>query len=162
MSQIARIEAMFTRAIELDDTHGAAYADRARVRVARFVSHADGSEANIAGARADIALAQQYAGGTPHVLVRAAGLAFLVDRDLPRALGLIEAAEQVGPLDSGLLLTKGNFLAFAGRLDDSLAVQAQAARLDPGNAGIHRYWVQNLAAARRPRCKAESTQAVIV
>jgi TolB-like protein/DNA-binding winged helix-turn-helix (wHTH) protein len=151
MSQIARVEAMFTRAIELDDTYGAAYADRARVRVARFVSHADGSEANIAGARADIARAQQYAGGTPHVLVRAAGLAFLVDRDLPRALGLIEAAEQVGPLDSGLLLTKGNFLAFAGRLEESLAVQAQAARLDPGNAGIHRYWVQNLAAARRPR-----------
>ena len=25
------------------------------------------------------------------------------------------------------------------------------ARLDPGNAGIYRYWVQNLAAARRPR-----------
>jgi hypothetical protein len=120
------------------------------VRIARFVSHADGSEANLAGARADIGLAQKYAGGTPHVLVRAAGLAFLVDRDLPRALGLIEAAEQVGPLDSGLLLTKGNFLMFAGRLDESLAVQAQAARLDPGNAGIYRYWVSNLAAAHRP------------
>ena len=149
-SEIDRVEAMFTRAIELDDTYGAAYADRARVRVARFVSHADGSESNLAGARADIALAQKYAGGTPHVLVRAAGLAFLVDRDLPRALGLIEAAEQVGPLDPGLLLTKGNFLMFAGRLDESLAVQAQAARLDPGNAGIYRYWVSNLAAAHRP------------
>ena len=151
MSQIDRVEAMFTRAIELDDTYGAAYADRARVRVARFVSHADGNEANLAGARADIAQAQKYAGGTPYVLVRAAGLAFLVDRDLPRALGLIEAAEQVGPLDAGLLLTKGNFLMFDGRLEESLAVQAQAARLDPGNAGIHRYWVQNLAAAHRPR-----------
>ncbi|MEO6008827.1 MAG: winged helix-turn-helix domain-containing protein [Vicinamibacteraceae bacterium] len=151
VSQIARVEAMFTRAIELDDTYGAAYADRARVRVARFASHADGSETNLAGARADIALAQKYAGGTPHVLMRAAGMAFLVDRDLPRALGLIEAAEQVGPLDSGLLLTKGNFLAFDGRLEESLAVQAQAARIDPGNAGIYRYWVQNLAAAHRPR-----------
>jgi len=151
MSQIARVEAMFTRAIELDETYGAAYADRARVRVARFVSHADGNETNLAGARADIAQAQKYAGGTPYVLVRAAGLAFLVDRDLPRALGLIEAAEQVGPLDAGLLLTKGNFLMFDGRLEESLAVQAQAARLDPGNAGIHRYWVQNLAAAHRPR-----------
>ena len=42
VSQIDRVEAMFTRAIELDDTYGAAYADRARVRVARFASHADG------------------------------------------------------------------------------------------------------------------------
>ena len=131
-SEIDRVEAMFTRAIELDDTYGAAYADRARVRIARFVSHADGSEANLAGARADIALAQKYAGGTPHVLVRAAGLAFLVDRDLPRALGLIEAAEQVGPLDAGLLLTKGNFLMFAGRLEESLAVQAAGGPARPG------------------------------
>ena len=151
VSQIDRVEAMFTRALELDDTYGAAYADRARVRVARFASHADGNEANLAGARADIAEAQKYAGGTPYVLVRAAGVAFLVDRDLPRALGLIEAAEQIGPLDAGLLLTKANFLGFAGRLEESLTVQAQAARLDPGNAGIYRYWVQNLAAAHRPR-----------
>ena len=57
-SQIDRVEAMFTRAIELDDTYGAAYADRARVRIARFASHADGSEANLAGARTDIAQAQ--------------------------------------------------------------------------------------------------------
>jgi len=150
VSEIDRVERMFTRAIELDDTYGAAYADRGRVRIARFASHADGTEKNIAGAREDLALAQKYAGGTPHVLVRAAGLAFLVDRDLGRALGLIEAAEQIGPLDSGLLLTKANFLAFAGRLEASLAVQAQAARLDPGNAGVYRYWVQNLAAAHRP------------
>lgn len=65
-----RVEAMFTRFIELDDTYGAAYADRARVRIARYASRADGSERNVANARADIALAQKYAGGTPHVLVR--------------------------------------------------------------------------------------------
>ena len=162
--EIDRVEAMFTRAIALDATYGAAYADRARVRIARYASHADGREANLAGARADIALAQQYAGGTPYVLVRAAGLVFLVDRDLPRALGLIEAAEQVGPLDAGLLLTKGNFLMSAGRLEESLAVQREAARLDPGNAGIYRYWVSNLAGARRPaeaiRCCGISIRAI--
>jgi TolB-like protein/DNA-binding winged helix-turn-helix (wHTH) protein len=148
--EIDRVEAMFTRAIELDDTYGAAYADRARVRIARYTSRADGSEENIANARADIAMAQKYAGGTPHVLVRAAQLAFLVDHDLRRALGLIEAAEQVGPLDADLLLTKGNFLMFARNLEESLAAQTQAARLDPGNAMIFRFWVSNLAAAHRP------------
>ena len=148
--EIDRVEAMFTRAIELDDRYAAAYADRGRVRVARYVSHADASEANVAAARSDIALAQKYGGGTPHLLVRAASLAFLVDRDLPRALGLIEAAEQVGPLNADLLLTKGNFLMFAGRVEESLRVQAHAARLDPGNAGIYRYWVGNLMAAHRP------------
>jgi TolB-like protein/DNA-binding winged helix-turn-helix (wHTH) protein len=148
--EIARVEAMFTRAIELDDTYAAAYADRGRVRIAKHASRADGSEANVANARADIALAQKYAGGTSHVLVRAAQLAFLVDDDLGRALGLIEAAEQVGSLDADLLLTKGNFLMFAGRLEESLVTHAQAARLDPGNATIFRFWVSNLAAARRP------------
>jgi tetratricopeptide (TPR) repeat protein len=53
-------------------------------------------------------------------------------------------------LNADLLLTKGNFLMFAGRLDESLRVHAEAARLDPGNAGIYRYWVGNLFAARRP------------
>ena len=148
--EIDRVEAMFTRAIELDDTYGAAYADRARVRIARYASRADGSERNVANARADIALAQKYAGGTPHVLVRAAQLAFLVDHDLGRALGLMEAAAQVGPFDADLLLTSGNFSMFAGRLEESLAAQAQAARLDPGNAMIFRFWVSNLAAAHRP------------
>lgn len=148
--EIDRVEGMFTRAIALDETYGAAYADRARIRIARIASHADGREANVANARADIALAQKYAGGTPYVLVRAAQLACLVDHDLGRALGLIEAAEQIGPLNADLLLTKGNFMMFAGRLDESLAVQAQAARLDPGNASIYRFWVSNLAAAHRP------------
>ena len=148
--EIERVEAMFTRAIELDDTYAAAYADRGRVRIAKHASRADGSEANVANARADIALAQKYAGGTPHVLVRAAQLAFLVDNDLHRALGLIEAAEQLGSLDADLLLTKGNFLMFAGRLEESLVTQAQAARVDPGNATIFRFWVSNLSAAHRP------------
>jgi TolB-like protein/DNA-binding winged helix-turn-helix (wHTH) protein len=147
--EIDRVEAMFTQALQLDDTYGAAYADRARVRIARYASRADGSEENVAGARADLALAQQYAGGTPHVLVRAAQLAFLVDHDLPRALGLMEAAAQVGPLDADLLLTSGNFSMFARRLEESLAAQSRAARLDPGNAMIFRFWVSNLAAAHR-------------
>ena len=148
--EIDRVEAMFTRAIELDDTYGAAYADRARVRIARYASRADGSQENVANARADIALAEKYAGGTPHVLVCAAQLAFLVDHDLGRALGLMEAAAQVGPFDADLLLTRGNFSMFARRLEASLAAQAQAARLDPGNAMIFRFWVSNLFAAHRP------------
>ena len=153
MSQIHCVEAMFTRALALDETYGAAYADRARVRVARFASHAYGNEANLARrARGHRAGAAATPAGTRCTCSSARrGLAYLVDRDLPRALGLIEAAEQIGPLDSGLLLTKGNFLMFAGRLEESLAVQAQGARLILGNAGIYRYWVQNLAAARRPR-----------
>jgi hypothetical protein len=97
-----------------------------------------------------MALAQKYGGGTSHVLVRAAGLAFLVDHDLARAMGLIEAAEQVGPLNADLMLTKGSFLMSAKRGEESLRVLAEAARLDPGNAGIYRFWVSGFAAARRP------------
>jgi TolB-like protein/DNA-binding winged helix-turn-helix (wHTH) protein len=150
LQQIERVEDMYTQAIALDRTYGAAYADRARVRTARFVSRADGSRENLDGARSDIALAQKYAGATPHVLVRAAGVAFLVDRDLPRALALIEDAERAGPLNADLMLTKANFLMFAGRIDESLAEHERAARLDPGNPALFRYWTMNLFAARRP------------
>ena len=146
-----RVETIFTQAIEIDPTYAAAYADRSRIRVARFVSRADGRPENLADARADVDRALELAGDSTLVLMRAAQLAMLVDRDLDRSLRVIAEAERAGPLTPDLMMTKANFLMFAGRQESSLALHEQAARLDPGNAAIYRYWVYNLFAARRPR-----------
>jgi hypothetical protein len=56
----------------------------------------------------------------------------------------------MGPLSADFLLTKANFLAFSGRLEESLAAHEHAANLDPGNPTIFRFWMSNLFAARRP------------
>jgi hypothetical protein len=47
-------------------------------------------------------------------------------------------------------MTKANFLAFAGRQEESLPLYEKAARLDPGNPVIVRFWMVNLFAAHRP------------
>jgi TolB-like protein/DNA-binding winged helix-turn-helix (wHTH) protein len=147
--EIERVESMFTRAIELDDSYAAAYADRARVRIAQFFGGKDESAANADAARADIAMARSLAGDAPYVLMRAAQLAMLVDGDMDEALALIARAEAAGPLTGDFLMTKGSFLAFAGRLDAASVIHEQAASTDPGNPTIFRFWMRNLLSGGR-------------
>ena len=148
--EIARVEDLYSRAIELDPTYAAAYAERCRVRAARLANDVDHTDKTLASARADLAMAQELAGNTPHVLIRTAQLAYFIDGDMPKALELIGEAEKIGPLSADFLMTKANFLAFSGRLEESLAAHERAADLDPGNPTIFRFWMSNLFTARRP------------
>ena len=148
--EFARVEDLYSRAIALDPTYAAAYADRCRVRLAMFANGNDQSGEIVAAARADLAMAQKLAGNTPQVLVRTAQLVYFIDGDMPKALELIGEAEKIGPLNADFLMTKANFLAFSGRLEESLAAHEHAADLDPGNPTIFRFWMSNLFTARRP------------
>jgi TolB-like protein/DNA-binding winged helix-turn-helix (wHTH) protein len=148
--EVLRVKALYTQAIELDPSYAAAYADRCRVQIAMFTAGTDTSEENIAGARADLAMAQKLAGQTTHVLMRSAALAFLIDGELERALTLIAAAERAGPLEGDQLMTKAVFLAASRRVDEALATFALAAKLDPANPAIVRFRMVHLFAARRP------------
>jgi TolB-like protein/DNA-binding winged helix-turn-helix (wHTH) protein len=148
-ADIDRVESMFTRAIELDGGYAAAYADRARVRIAEFYGGKDDTEANAAAARADIATARKLAGDVPYVQIRAAQLAMLVDGDVDEALDLIAKAEAAGPLSGDFLMTKANFLRTAGHLDEALATHALAASLDPGNPMVVRFWMSTLVSTGR-------------
>jgi TolB-like protein/DNA-binding winged helix-turn-helix (wHTH) protein len=148
--EIARVEDLYSRAIELDPTYAAAYAERCRVRAARIANDVDHSDEILASARADLAMAQELAGNTPHVLIRTAQFAYFIDGDMPKALELIGEAEKIGPLSADFLMTKANFLAYSGRLEESLAAHEHAADLDPGNPAIYRFWMSNLFTARRP------------
>ena len=150
LSEILRIEEMYTRAIALDEKYAAAYADRARVRIVKLQSGFDQSAGNIEGARADVRKAQQLAGGTPLVLVREASIVYLVDGDLDRALELIAEAERAGPLNADQTMTKANFYAHHGDLDVALPLFERAAALDPGNGTNFRFWSNALFAAHRP------------
>ncbi len=148
--EIERVEDLYSRAIALDPTYAAAYADRFRVRMAMFANGNDQGDEVVAAARADLAMAQKLAGDTPHVLVRTAQLVYFMDGDMRKALDLIGDAEKLGPLSPDFLMTKANFLAFGGRLEESLAAHEHAADLDPGNPSIFRFWMSNLFTARRP------------
>jgi TolB-like protein len=150
LQEIRRVEGLYTKAIELDPGYAMAYADRCRVRASAFVGGLDMTDENIAGARADLAIAQRLAGDTPHVLVRSAIVAYFLDGDMTRALELFAAAEKAGPLDADHIMTKANFLGFAGRVEEAVAAHAEAARLDPANPAIARFRMVHLFAAHRP------------
>jgi tetratricopeptide (TPR) repeat protein len=137
---------MFSGAIELDPGYAAAYADRARVRTAVGLTSGD-----FEAARADLAKARSLAGEAPHILVREATIAALVDGDASRALQLIQRAEAIAPLSADFLMSKANFMRGAGQIEDSLTVHARALRMDPENMTILRFYVANLFAAHRVR-----------
>jgi TolB-like protein/DNA-binding winged helix-turn-helix (wHTH) protein/tetratricopeptide (TPR) repeat protein len=148
--EIARIEEMYTRAIALDPGYAAAYADRGRVRIVKFLLGLGDTVRYSDEARADIRRAEQLAGATPLILVRKAGLAYLVDGDLDGALAFIAQAESAGPLNADQMMTKANFIAHHGDLDAALALFQRAAALDPGNPTIARFWSNVLFASHQP------------
>lgn len=149
-AEYERVEGIFTRAIERDPSFAQAYADRGRVRISKFVTGYDLGAGNVAAARADLGRARELAGARAFVLVREAQLAYLVDGDLRRGLELLDQAEAAEPLDGDQLMTKANFLASGGRPDDAWPIYEKAARLDPGNPTIYRFWMINLFSAHRP------------
>jgi TolB-like protein/DNA-binding winged helix-turn-helix (wHTH) protein len=148
--EIARVEDMYTRAIALDAGYAAAYADRGRVRIVKFLLGLGDTAQYMEGARADLRKAEELAGPTPLILMRKAGLAYLVDGDLDRALDLIAQAESEGPLNADQMMTKANFSAHHGDIDAALVMFQHAAQLDPGNGTIARFWSNVLFASHRP------------
>jgi TolB-like protein len=155
VEEMQRVEDLYSQAIELDPDFAAAYADRARVRSQFYISGWDVSDANLDEARADLAVARRLAGDAPHVLVREATFVALIDDDIKGSLEKFARAEAVGPLTADFLMSKANFLRLAGRIDEALAADANAARLDPANPTISIFWMRNLLSVRR---FAEATQ----
>lgn len=149
-AETARVEDLYDRAIALDPGLWEAYADRARVRMAKFVSGSDTSDASIAAARAELARARELAGPRAYVLVREAQIAYFFDNDLARSLELFGEAEANEPLSAEQLMSKAIFLGFARRPEQSWPIYEQAARLDPGNPTIYRFWMVDLFTAHRP------------
>lgn len=149
-TETARIEDLYDRAIAADPGLWEAYADRARVRMARFISGSDTSDASIAAARAELARAHELAGPRAYILVREAQVAYFFDNDLDRALELFDEAEALEPLGAEQLMSKAVFLGFARRPELAWPLYERAVRLDPGNPAIYRFWMGDLFTAHRP------------
>ena len=149
-TETARIEDLYDRAIAADPGLWEAYADRARVRMARFISGSDTSDTSIAAARAELARARELAGPRAYILVREAQVAYFFDNDLDRALELFDEAEALEPLGAEQLMSKAVFLGFARRPELAWPLYERAVRLDPGNPAIYRFWMGDLFTAHRP------------
>jgi tetratricopeptide (TPR) repeat protein len=140
----AKAMQLLDRSIALDGRFAAAYLQRARVRMSRFMSSQDVSEAHLAALRADLAVARRMMGDAPPLLVTESQYAYLVELDSANALRLLTRAQGINPHSSEVCLYLARALATAGRLDEALPYYKRAAELDPGNPSINGDWASDL------------------
>jgi TolB-like protein/DNA-binding winged helix-turn-helix (wHTH) protein len=140
---------LLDRSIALDGAFAAAYLQRARVRMARFTSSQDVSEANLAALRADLAAARRMMGDSPPVLVTESQYAQQVEFKSDEALRLLARAQAMNPHSSEVCHYLARALGTAGRTEESMAYYRQASELDPGNPSIHGDWASALKMERR-------------
>ena len=144
----ARALDLLDRAIVLDGEFAAAYLERARVRMYKFTGSQDVSESNLAGVRADLAVARRMMGDSPPLVVTEALYAQLVDFDGARALRSLEVAATRNPNSSEVFHYLARSLSSAGRVDEASSHYQRAAELDPGNPTIAGDWATHLKMAR--------------
>jgi TolB-like protein/DNA-binding winged helix-turn-helix (wHTH) protein len=143
-------EEPLSRAIELDPRFGAAYLERARIRLSRFTSSQDTSETNLRALGDDLSAARKLMGDAPPLLVTEAQYAALVDFDSARALTLLNTARALNPNSSEVALTLGRQLSSIGKPREALASFERAAELDPANPTVFADWAATLKMARMP------------
>ena len=143
-------EEPLSRAIELDPQFGAAYLERARVRLSRFTSSQDTSETNLRALSDDLSAARKLMGDAPPLLVTEAQYAALVDFDSAKALTLLNTAHALNPNSSEVAQVLGRQLSSIGKPREALAYYERAAELDPANPSVFADWAATLKMARMP------------
>ena len=141
---------LLDRAVILDPSFAAAYVQRARVRMSKFVSSQDVSEANLQDLRADLVAARKLMGDSPPLLISEAEYAVLVDLDANKALRLLGVANAMNPNSSEVALAMARNLSSTLKPSEALPYFERAARLDPGNATIFSDWASFLKMSRLP------------
>jgi tetratricopeptide (TPR) repeat protein len=108
------------------------------------------SERNLQSAHSDLEMVRKLAGDVPSVLVAEGDYALYVEWDADKALRLVETPQVVASTDSYVMTRRAVILGFARRLDESFALFARAAELDPGNMNVLGPRLAFLWTARRP------------
>jgi TolB-like protein/DNA-binding winged helix-turn-helix (wHTH) protein len=137
-------ERLLDAAIALDPDFAAAYLERSRIRLAKFMSSQDTSEANRAALRADLAKVRNLTGEAPPLLISEAEYAQLIEMNPDQALRLLRRGEELNPNSSEVFHVVAQTLASMNDAPQALAYFERAARLDPGNALIVADWASCL------------------
>lgn len=138
VQEFERVEALFSRAIELDARFASAYLERNAVRFAKFIGSYEISEATLQAMRKDFETVRQLVGDQPRLLALESQFALFVDWDRDKALRLIEMPQVVASKDSAVLELRAVVLANTGQIDEALALYSEVSELDPGNPRVFR------------------------
>ncbi len=127
------MDALLSRAIELDPNFAIAYANRAGFADARFAFNYETSDEVLQRIRSDLAMAKRLAPRDAIVLAAEGGHFAWVERDLPRSLAAFQAAADAGLADSMFLCAFSVVLQRLGRYAEAIAFTSRAMALDPAN-----------------------------
>jgi TolB-like protein/DNA-binding winged helix-turn-helix (wHTH) protein len=155
--QTRQIEQWLNEAVALDPAFGAAYVERARIRIVRFVRNQDLTSMNIQGGEADIETAQRLLGDRAEVAAIQSRYQAAVHDELRLAVQRLESPAVASSRDPAVMLWRAFALCRADRPDEGLRVYAQVAELDPLNRGIFSSWAVELWSLHRP---AEALQVI--
>ena len=144
------VEALLTRAIELDPKFALAHAARATFGVVAFAWNFDTSEEQLQLIGADLAAALRLAPDDPIVLAADAGYWSWVERDLPRALERFQAAGRAGLADPMYQSGWAATLLRMGQMDEAARITERLMALDPANPFIFSIAAAIKVEARQP------------
>jgi serine/threonine protein kinase len=140
------VERLLSEALERDQRFARAYVARSEVHSVLFSQGYDSSDARLALARNDVALAQRLAPGDPGTIAAEARL----EIDPARRIEMIEAAERAGLASPDLLLLKADALIQVGRVRDGVELMSRLSALDPGNTQLSAVLYLHLISIREP------------
>ena len=132
----ARIEDLFSAAIQRDPGFALAYAERAKLRATRLAFGFEPPEDSVTGGRHDIETARRLAPNDPKVVAAQSFFEGMVDGDWTRALRTFEAAETHGKPGAEELLIKSAAFTQLNRGTEAIQTLETAADLDPSNPNI--------------------------
>jgi TolB-like protein/DNA-binding winged helix-turn-helix (wHTH) protein len=155
--QTRQIEQWLSEAIALDPSFGAAYLERARIRIVRYVRNHDLSADNARAAQPDIDAARRLLGDNAEVAALQSRYVSAVLSDARVAATWVESPIVIASRDSAVMQWRAFALCHGGKPEEGLAVYAQVAELDPLNPAVFGGWAMELWSMRRP---AEALRAI--
>lgn len=128
---LRRAVILLERAVELDPTFAAGWADLSRAHGLVYSRGYDRSPARIAAHRAALARATELAPRSPAVRFAQLDALFAIENDFPRLLAELDRVGKNELQTSALLFLRGNALQRLGRAHEAIPVLAAAFDLSP-------------------------------
>jgi TolB-like protein/DNA-binding winged helix-turn-helix (wHTH) protein len=150
LAALDAVEQPLTAAIELDPTFGAAYAERAAIRIAKLAYNFAATPDNVQSIVDDIAAAGRVAPAAPKTLAARSWYLMYVEPDAEAALEAYTAAERAGLADPLWMLSTAAILGEIGRTEQALRVAEHALSIDPKSPVAAVFYAYTLDLANRP------------